>query len=136
MGEGRGPCEQCKHFRKGGSVALAAFKALPDGGRLKVMLQTTANQRRQEESAQAGSLIEERRTARQTETDEYLRRPTIPNFGYCGVDEFVRPILLLGGKEQRGILNTRANNSRSSPKTIGFRTRARHARTTTGRRTG
>jgi hypothetical protein len=88
MGPDRGPCEQCKHFRKGGSVALTAFKALPDGGRLKVMLQTTVNQRRQEESAQAGSLIEERRTARQTETDEYLRRPTMPNFGYCGVDEF------------------------------------------------
>lgn len=84
----RGPCEECKHFRKGGSVALTAFNALPDSGRLKVMLRGTANQRRQEESAQAGTFIQERLTAKQNRTDEYLRRPTLPNFTYCGVGEF------------------------------------------------
>jgi hypothetical protein len=88
MGESRGPCQQCKHFREGGSVALAAFNALPDSGRVKVMLRTSANQRRQEERAMAGTFFEERETAKQDGTDEYTRRPIDPRIGYCGVAEF------------------------------------------------
>ena len=68
MGQDRGPCEQCKHFREGRSIALAAFNALPEGGRLKLMLRMMANQRRQDERAQAGVLFEERESAKQSKT--------------------------------------------------------------------
>jgi hypothetical protein len=88
MGESRGPCHQCEHFRAGESAALAAFNALPNTGRVKVVLRVTMNQRRQEERAMAGTFYEERETAKQDGINEYTRRPTAANFGYCGVAEF------------------------------------------------
>jgi hypothetical protein len=101
MRETRGPCLRCKHFRVGESVALAAFNALPNTGRVKVMLRVTMNQRRQDERARAGLLYQERETAKQSEIDEYTDRPTVPNFGYCGVAEFAGRSYCLEVKNKR-----------------------------------
>ncbi|HEY9156138.1 MAG TPA: hypothetical protein VIM69_13465 [Opitutaceae bacterium] len=81
-----GPCEQCEHMRVGLSVARPAFDAVLEV--LKTKVQTSYNQKTQEERQMAAEFVSERETNQQYNTIEYTRRPTVPHFMYCGVEEF------------------------------------------------
>ena len=81
----KGPCNQCQHFRSGGSTACASFEAILAPFRPR--LQQQASQTVQEEQRNAGLFEQELESFESNEQMQYQLKPTQPSFHYCGVDE-------------------------------------------------